>query len=300
MGSTVGVTTTASRAGSPGPAATRTRPPGTEPPARRPRLRYELLGCALHGHDLLDADDARRTGHGQLLYREEPGPAAFAWYRCLRCDTWVPLADDHRPRARTGEITVPLRGRPLRDRFVLRLIAVDRVVHFLLIGVVAVAIFLFADHRSALQGEYTRVLNRLQGAVGGPLSDTGTGLLHDVDRLFAVPTGRLYLYGAAIALYAVVNLVEAVGLWRARRWAEYLTLVEVAVLLPVEIHELLNRVSPLKIVTLVINLAVIGYLLWVHRLFGVRGGGRADRAEKDRDTGWVPLQRTTPWASTRA
>lgn len=166
----------------------------------------------------------------------------------------------------------------------------------LLIGAVAVVIFLFADHRSALQGSYTRILNRLQGAVGGPLSDTThTGLLHDLDRLFAVPTGRLYLYGAVIAVYAGVNGIEAVGLWRARRWAEYLTLIEVAVLLPVEIHELTVRISLLKILTMLINLAVVAYLLWAHRLFGVRGGGRADQAEKDRDTGWEPLQRTTPW-----
>jgi hypothetical protein len=71
--------------------------------------------------------------------------------------------------------------------------------------------------------------------------------------------------------------------------------VEVAVLVPVEVHELTVRVSPLKILTLLINLAVVAYLLWAHRLFGVRGGGRAEQEEKDRDTGWEPLQRATPW-----
>ncbi len=178
----------------------------------------------------------------------------------------------------------------------LRLIAVDRVIHFLLIGAVAVAIFLFAKNRQKLEGDYTRVLNRLQAAVGGPLTDTpGRGILHDLDRLFAVPSGRLYLYGVAIAVYALVNGIEAIGLWRARRWAEYLTLVETAVFLPIEIHELFVRVSALKIITLLLNLAVVIYLLFAHRLFGVRGGGHADQAEKTRDTGWPPLQRTTPW-----
>lgn len=97
-----------------------------------------------------------------------------------------------------------------------------------------------------------------------------------------------------LAAYAAVNAVEAVGLWSARRWAEYLTLVEVVVFVPVEVHELTVRISPLKIVALVVNLAVVGYLLWAHRLFGVRGGGRVDRAEKERDSGWAALERTAP------
>lgn len=274
---------------------TLTRPPGVEPVRRLPRLRYELVGCAIHGHELAHPQPAVRSGHPELLYRDEPGEP-FSWFRCLRCDSWLPLTADTQPPITSGELIVPLRGRPLRDRFVLRLIAIDRVVHFLVLGALAVAIFLFAHDRANLRGDYTRILNRLQGAVGGPLSDTKhTGLLHDLDRLFAVPTRTLYLYGAAIAAYALINGIEAFGLWSARRWAEYLTLVEVAVLLPIEIHELTVRISVLKILTLVINLAVVAYLLWAHRLFGVRGGGRADRGEKERDTGWEPLERATPW-----
>lgn len=286
--------------------------PGGGPPVvgvetrRRRRLRYELLGCALRGHLIVGAEQAEQSGHATLLVQPDTMHPGVGWFRCLRCDAWLPMTDTarlddpaDRRTAPPGPVHIPLRGRPLRDRFVLRLIAVDRVVHFLLIGIVGVAIFLFANHRDKLRGEYTRVLNRLQAAVGGPLTDTpGAGLLQDFDKLFAVPTGKLYLYGAAIAVYALVNGIEAVGLWNARRWAEYLTLVETAVFLPIEIHELLVRVSPIKIVTLVLNLAVVAYLLFAHRLFGLRGGGRADRAEKDRDTGWPPLQRTTPWTAT--
>jgi hypothetical protein len=40
---------------------------------------------------------------------------------------------------------------------------------------------------------------------------------------------------------------------------------------------------------------LVGYLLYAHRLFGVRGGGRADRAEREADTGWSALRRATPW-----
>ncbi len=272
------------------------RPPGAEPPSRRPRVRYELVGCAWHGHELVDPQTAAASPHASLLMTTAPAQSP-PFFRCLRCDAWLPLTEPHQPApTRGGEVVVPLRGRPLRDRFVLRLIAVDRIAHFVVIAVLAVAILVFAAHRQALRGDYTRILNRLQGAIGGPVSDTAhTGLLHDLDRLFAVSTGRLYLYAAALGAYAAINGIEAVGLWWARRWAEYLTLIEVAVLLPVEIHELTIRVSPVKVLALIINLGVIGYLLWAHRLFGVRGGGRADQAEKVRDTGWEPLERATPW-----
>lgn len=166
--------------------------------------------------------------------------------------------------------------------------------HFLVIGALAVGIFLFAHDRARLHADWTRILNRLQGGVGGPIADTSHGWLHDIDRLFTVPTTTLYLYGACVAAYALVNLVEAVGLWGARRWAEYLAVIEVLAFVPIEVHELTLRVSPLKILALIINLAIAVYLLLAHRLFGLRGGNRAYHAERDRDTGWAALERTAP------
>lgn len=60
-----------------------------------------------------------------------------------------------------------------------------------------------------------------------------------------------------------------------RRWAEYLTFVETGLLIPLEIYELTATVTPLKVAALVINLAVVAYLLVAHRLFGLRGGRAA-------------------------
>lgn len=269
--------------------------PGVEKPHRfRPRLAYELLGCGLHGHELVGTDAAVVDAEDALVVREFDG---LRWYRCLRCDSWLPLPPPQQPSLQRipprAEIAVPLRGRPLRDRFVLRAIAIDRVLHFVFAGALAVGILLFTHDRERLRGSWTRILNRLQGATGGPLTDTHRGVLHDLDRLFTVSSGKLTLYGIAIGLYAVVNLLEAFGLWWAKRWAEYLTFVEVIALVPVEIHELAVRISPLKVLTLLINLAVVGYLLFAHRLFGVRGGGKADQAERDRDTGWGAIERAS-------
>jgi len=53
-----------------------------------------------------------------------------------------------------------------------------------------------------------------------------------------------------------------------------------------EFQELTARVSLLKFLVLLINLAVIPHLRSARRLSGLRGGGNAGRAERDRVTGW--------------
>ena len=67
-------------------------------------------------------------------------------------------------------------------------------------------------------------------------------------------------------------------------------------MLPLEIYELAHRLSPFKLLAFVINLAVVGYLLFAKRLFGLRGGVAADERERDHDVGWHALERTAPEA----
>jgi hypothetical protein len=63
-------------------------------------------------------------------------------------------------------------GRPaLRDRYVLRLIALDRLAHFLVLSALAAALFLFASNKAALNADFTRILKDLQGGLGGPVND---------------------------------------------------------------------------------------------------------------------------------
>jgi uncharacterized membrane protein (DUF2068 family) len=270
--------------------------PGTEKPRRyRPKLRYELIGCGLHGHELLGTDAAELRLEDALFARDSGG---LRWYRCLRCDSWLPLTPPERPGRKyppsRDEIALPLRGRPLRDRYVLRLIAVDRVVHFLVLSALAAVVLLFASNRATLSQEFTKVLDDLQGGVGGPVTTSKHGIVHDLQTLFAFSVRTLDLIGAAIAAYAVMEGVEAIGLWLGQRWAEYLTFVATIVFIPLEVDELTKSISWLKIVTLVINVAIAAYLLLAKRLFGLRGGGKAEQAEHDADVGWPAIERATP------
>jgi uncharacterized membrane protein (DUF2068 family) len=280
----------------PAPASGLTAAPGTERPRQyRPKLRYELIDCGLHGHELLGTDAATLRAEDSIFARESGG---VRWYRCLRCDSWVALSPPRQPAQRyppsREEITLPLRGRPLRDRYVLRLIAIDRVLHFLVLSGLAAAVFLFASNKAALNADFTRILHDLQGGLGGPITTSRQGVVHDLQDLFAVSITNLYLAGAAIAAYAALEGTEAIGLWLGRRWAEYLTFVATVVFVPYEIYELTKSVTALKVLTLVINLAIVAYLLFSKRLFGLRGGGRAERAEHDADVGWPAIERATP------
>jgi hypothetical protein len=77
----------------------------------------------------------------------------------------------------------------------------------------------------------------------------------------------------------VVELIEAVGLWLAKRWGEYFAAVATALFLPIEIYELTEHATKFKIATFALNVLAVVYLVWTKRLFGVRGGGKAYEAE---------------------
>jgi uncharacterized membrane protein (DUF2068 family) len=268
--------------------------PGTQHPRKRFHIDWELIACGFSGHVFAHVE-ASGTEDPHLV-REGNG---VRWHRCLRCDGWFALPPEADvPDAAPGcdAIEIPLRGGPLRERIVLRLIAVDRVVHFVVLGLLGIGVLAFAANRNALRDAFYRVLTAIQGGVaGGPVQTTGhVGILHDLDRLFTLRTGTLKEVGIALLAYAALEGVEAIGLWFAKRWAEYLTFVSTTILLPLEVYEIVNKGTPLKVIGFLINVAVVVYLLLRKRLFGLRGGGAADEAERERDMGWEAIERATP------
>ena len=65
--------------------------------------------------------------------------------------------------------------------------------------------------------------------------------------------------------YAVVCLVEGTGLVLEKRWAEYFTVTLTALALPLECFELIKEFTPVRITLLLVNLAVLAYLVWLLR-----------------------------------
>jgi uncharacterized membrane protein (DUF2068 family) len=270
--------------------------PGTRHPRKRRHLDFELVACGIRGHILLEPATVPDRVDRSIVGREIDG---LAWYRCVRCDAWLPEPPPAAVRPAPAEEQLPLRGKALHDRIVLRLIAIDRVFHFLVLGLLGIGVLAFAADRAKLHDRFYQIVTSLQTAIaGGPVSTTGhVGIVHDLDKLFTLSKGTLIEAGIALLCYALLEGVEAIGLWYGKRWAEYLTFIATAVLLPFEVYELHERVSPLKVIGFLINLAVVVYLIYAKRLFGVRGGGAVDERERAFDSGWQAIERTTPGAT---
>jgi uncharacterized membrane protein len=149
----------------------------------------------------------------------------------------------------------------------------------------ALALFTFAANSSVLHRDYVNIMNDLSG--GDPGSTQARGILGYFSRVFTYSSSHLVRLGLIVTAYAVLEAVEMVGLWRNRRWAEYLTSIAVAAFIPLEIIELSKGVSAFKVVAFVINLLVLAYLLYAKRLFGLRGGYAAERARREALSGWA-------------
>ena len=232
-----------------------------------------------------------------MAYEED----GVRWHRCLRCDSWLPFAPPTAPDcehpADRDEIELPLRGKPLRDKVVLRLIAINRAFHFLVLALLGVAILLFAAHEDELKDTFYRVVADLQDSTGGgPVQTSKTGITAELDKLFTLKSTTIELVGVAVLVYAVVEGVEAIGLWYQKRWAEYLTFIVTTSFIPIEVYELIHKFTPFKVFALIVNTAIVIYLLYAKRLFGFRGGAQADEELKALDTGWDALERSSPWA----
>ncbi len=63
-------------------------------------------------------------------------------------------------------------------------------------------------------------------------------------------------------LYSGLSLTEGVGLALRKRWAEYFTTIITASFIPLELWEIYRHLTPIKIALLIINIAVLIYLIW--------------------------------------
>jgi uncharacterized membrane protein (DUF2068 family) len=87
-------------------------------------------------------------------------------------------------------------------------------------------------------------------------------LLNKIDLIDA---HRLRQISVATFGYSALALTEGVGLLLEKVWAEYLTVILTASFLPWELYELTRRPDWFHLSLLLINLAVLGYLVWLLR-----------------------------------
>ena len=86
-----------------------------------------------------------------------------------------------------------------------------------------------------------------------------------VDKVADLSPHNLELVAGLALAYASLYVVEGVGLWMRKRWAEYLTTIMTASMIPFEIYELSHGVSIGKVIAIAINVAIVIYLIYVLR-----------------------------------
>src|ERR1700675_618197 len=73
---------------------------------------------------------------------------------------------------------------------------------------------------------------------------------------------RIHALRIVTLAYAAVFAIEGIGLWMQKRWAEWLTTIITASLIPLEAWEIFFRPTIGKILILLANVAVVAYLVW--------------------------------------
>ena len=168
-------------------------------------MNWDLQVCSWRGHETYAPDEP------QLRERLRAVTVAGETWRCLRCGTFVPGS----PRRSGPADTAPEipRGRLLRDRIILRALAVDRGIRALVCLLLVFVVLRFAAYRDGFEEAFERDFPLLQPflrQIGWNLADSA--LLRLINDAFSMSPAALNLLALAVAGYAALLCVEAIGL----------------------------------------------------------------------------------------
>jgi uncharacterized membrane protein (DUF2068 family) len=92
-----------------------------------------------------------------------------------------------------------------------------------------------------------------------------------LDLLERIHDTQLWGMAIAAAMYSVVRLVEAVGLWLRKTWAEWFAVLTGGMYIPIELFEVARSVTWPRVTVLIVNLGVVSYLLFILIKNGEKG-----------------------------
>lgn len=91
--------------------------------------------------------------------------------------------------------------------------------------------------------------------------DPDNRIVHGViEKLAGINRNNLIAFSVGSFLYSALQLTEGIGLWFEKRWAEMLTVIATSLLIPVELYEIYEKFTILRVGALVVNLFVVWYL----------------------------------------
>jgi uncharacterized membrane protein (DUF2068 family) len=111
------------------------------------------------------------------------------------------------------------------------------------------------------------------------LDPGGHYLDHAIQKTSLMPPNKFKEIGFGSFVYAGLFLTEGTGLWLEKRWAEWFTVAITSSLVPLEVYEIYRHATAVKIVVLILNVAIVGYLLYriFHESGSRQGEKRGDR-----------------------
>ena len=236
---------------------------------------WSLRSCARHGHVTYKPDETELAK--QLSAQTHNGTA----WKCLRCGAFI-VEDPfiYGPADKAPEI---LHAGQIRDRFIIRLLAVERGIRGLIVFIIGLAVWQLQISQESLVDHLKSALPLLKpfaDQIGWNLKDSG--IIQFLTDLLSTSPHTLTLIAAALLAYGLLQIVEGSGLWYQKRWAEYLAVIATSAFIPLEIFELTHRITFLRAGALVVNVAAVIWLLWTKHLFGLNGGAKAAHDESVR------------------
>jgi uncharacterized membrane protein (DUF2068 family) len=150
----------------------------------------------------------------------------------------------------------------------------DRVIALIGVFKLIKAVLLIAVGIVGLADIPSDLAHRLRHAIAWMGISPGHHTLSNLlGKLGSFNGGTARKLAVASLCYAAVFLVEGLGLLSKRRWAEWLTVGVTASFIPIEIYESVKHFGPGKIVALMLNVAILIYLVWrrVEAARSVRG-----------------------------
>ncbi len=82
-----------------------------------------------------------------------------------------------------------------------------------------------------------------------------------IDAAVSLTDARLWLLATLAFAYGLVRFVEAYGLWRGRRWAEWFAAVSGALYIPFELYESFKDATWLSLGALLANVFIVGVMI---------------------------------------
>jgi uncharacterized membrane protein (DUF2068 family) len=84
-----------------------------------------------------------------------------------------------------------------------------------------------------------------------------------IDLVSRISDVRLWKIALVASIYAILRFVEAFGLWYALPWAEWMAAITGGIYIPFEAADLIRRVTWFRLLVLVINSAIVLYMLYL-------------------------------------